>query len=1658
MGLLAVPETPASMAEFLRNNPGLDLTIVGEYLGSPAEWNSSVRRAFLKTFLFQGMSLVAALREVLSTFKLPGEAQQIERIMEAFAHQYFLAQPLAPSYNSANVSGSSDAVTPCIPENQQQSDSQPTSPDDLEHSLSSPRWVATESVAISTDPVGPGDVAYGVNRPEDTPVLADDHSNESLVGPPSVINGEVQSSSQNCVLIRKADTIFILSYSIIMLNTDLHNSQVKNKMTLEEFIRNNRGIDDGQSLPPSYLTDIYENIAETPIRLLSNDDAAFLGVDNPLCNDEEYWEKVLGKQSILGTYALSPLQQHAGLHERDMFTVLLQANAVGVILTCLEVSQDLVVIETCLTGLLELSLISCYYGLPNPLATILNALNEKATSYWVPLRSQLAVPVIMQLFIVASHLFRTPCWGAFIDVLLKLFCLGLLPTSLMEFDDFPDISNNRPLKRSAFVRPPPLLLRVARHVLERREGHHQIANVAQSPTEQSSGWLTSIASLLFSVDDDHQPEPVDGLPGQCPAIFCPYVHTGTPAAPTPGLSAITDQDISILLQRQKCDSTLCGRGNVQAPGLVQPTSPIHTLFPGATTVPLLGSASNTHVGQSIVESSCPYFVLKNKLSDTFRTDEMLMDRFRRLSLPALSSLVLTLAAFSLPVSSQTAILGAIRRRTERIKQTATHVAASSGQGLTQTTLPSDSELSRTLLDDSDRQIYQILQDKLQRSHAARQPPPKNKSAFFAVRPNLPALQAFRESYDSLFCLELLTNLVCVRLHSECLQKANTVTTTSGASAPAIVSPYGTNVEAKTPPGTLAPKIGFTAGTVATGVVESPLSATKIPTSFLDTLWPLTTHFYESILSWYNGRIPAGSLNPADDEQADTLVLPAGCERSILTQFPDAMALLRLVQHIPLGGKSSQGSLNSQDLLFMERVIVSVLRLCVRLSHVTSRSATSILCRYIWLLGGLHPQLFALHTERIVAALHQLFPVNHGLSLDISPQSSESFIPEESTDIPHNETRPTSHRLLQPLSTTTYHSTASLSTTGVTSRSAIIVALLALCERCAPVQQLLFVPTLVDLPQNVPAFTPPEFSNATVVTTAVLEMLKNWLHSPSVMPYLWKPSSASDQGPPVLKPSTPFLSLLHVLVLFSLRSPVEEHLTGKTSASELPGTQAFDHSTTLKAFKLLIRLSNGGFLPVAPMPTKTVGDAESTEIGFPSAPENRTESNALPDHWHHWLFPLLQALSIVAACSSTPVVRALSLEVLQSRLASIGIGLSDSYTEKCQYMAPTTWNSVLLPQILIPLFTYTFPYSFLKEHRARMTELAGMDLFQSQTLAVIVTPRGAELNIGTPELFRRKAHAVGFVSRQLLYAYEGLLRYGETEEHLSCVKNPSPVYGDSLCSAIATVLVHLAIEATTTPSQSVQESCWETFKNTILVLADALARDPKFDAAQKDLPVERFAIPLMLQFPPQNVANPVEDSGLQWISRCQSTLGGSVVILRLGYYILRRALPNPQDIWDTICTTFPPPIDKSVGNTEVKVDSFVEPNTISDHICVNGGSSSEHANAALKGPKSEGDTANPQVDTDLNMVNASNASANEGSQTPYRLPRSRSSTNGSNEHHRQRCLTCPVTEDQTANVSCRLLKSATFPPPPPGAVVPPPPPATWWALRQETPLPNHVPQL
>lgn len=79
------------------------------------------------------------------------------------------------------------------------------------------------------------------------------------------------SGSEFCPF-QHSDTIHLLSYSLIMLNTDLHRAsdggkKKRKKMTKDEFTKNLRGVDQGQDVNYDYLCAMYDSILANPIEL-----------------------------------------------------------------------------------------------------------------------------------------------------------------------------------------------------------------------------------------------------------------------------------------------------------------------------------------------------------------------------------------------------------------------------------------------------------------------------------------------------------------------------------------------------------------------------------------------------------------------------------------------------------------------------------------------------------------------------------------------------------------------------------------------------------------------------------------------------------------------------------------------------------------------------------------------------------------------------------------------------------------------------------------------------------------------------------------------------------------------------------------------------------------------------------------------------------------------------------------------------------------------------------------------------------------------------------------------------------------------------------------------------------------------------------------------
>ncbi|XP_051531167.1 IQ motif and SEC7 domain-containing protein 1-like isoform X2 [Myxocyprinus asiaticus] len=162
-----VPDTPVGVAHFLLQRKGLSRQMIGEFLGNrQKQFNRDVLDCVVDEMDFSGMELDEALRKFQAHIRVQGEAQKVERLIEAYSQRYCICNP-------------------------------------------------------------------GVVRQ-----------------------------------FRNPDTIFILAFAIILLNTDMYSPNVKpeRKMKLEDFVKNLRGVDDGEDIPREMLVGIYERIRKRELK------------------------------------------------------------------------------------------------------------------------------------------------------------------------------------------------------------------------------------------------------------------------------------------------------------------------------------------------------------------------------------------------------------------------------------------------------------------------------------------------------------------------------------------------------------------------------------------------------------------------------------------------------------------------------------------------------------------------------------------------------------------------------------------------------------------------------------------------------------------------------------------------------------------------------------------------------------------------------------------------------------------------------------------------------------------------------------------------------------------------------------------------------------------------------------------------------------------------------------------------------------------------------------------------------------------------------------------------------------------------------------------------------------------------------------------------
>ena len=60
----------------------------------------------------------------------------------------------------------------------------------------------------------------------------------------------------------------VLAYAIIMLTTNLHSSNVKEKMKKHEFIAQNRDVNGGSNFPGDFLAKIYDDVQKEELKVM----------------------------------------------------------------------------------------------------------------------------------------------------------------------------------------------------------------------------------------------------------------------------------------------------------------------------------------------------------------------------------------------------------------------------------------------------------------------------------------------------------------------------------------------------------------------------------------------------------------------------------------------------------------------------------------------------------------------------------------------------------------------------------------------------------------------------------------------------------------------------------------------------------------------------------------------------------------------------------------------------------------------------------------------------------------------------------------------------------------------------------------------------------------------------------------------------------------------------------------------------------------------------------------------------------------------------------------------------------------------------------------------------------------------------------------------
>ncbi|KAJ4368168.1 GDP/GTP exchange factor for ARF [Neocucurbitaria cava] len=296
------------------------------------------------------------------------------------------------------------------------------------------------------------------------------------------------------------DVIFVLTYAVIMLNTDQHNPNLRGnkRMQLEDFAKNLRGVNGGKDFDLEYLKAMYESIKNREIILPEehNDRNAY----------DHAWKELLVKVHSTSDIVYC----NTNIFDADMFAATWKPIIATLSYVFMSATDD-AVFSRIVLGFDQCAQIAAKYGLSDALDRIISCLSyistlapdvppstslntevqadkksvmvsETAVRFGRDGRAQLATVVLFQ--VIKSHEASIrDGWNHLIRIMVNLFVNSLIPPYFLSF------------QKTLALPPIPL------------QNPAQIIDRAERPTD--TGIFSALTSYVSSFANDEPPEPSD---------------------------------------------------------------------------------------------------------------------------------------------------------------------------------------------------------------------------------------------------------------------------------------------------------------------------------------------------------------------------------------------------------------------------------------------------------------------------------------------------------------------------------------------------------------------------------------------------------------------------------------------------------------------------------------------------------------------------------------------------------------------------------------------------------------------------------------------------------------------------------------------------------------------------------------------------------------------------------------------------------------------------------------------------------------------------------------------------------------------------------------------------------------------------------------------